>query len=289
MTCEQDGRTFPVQKGIPLLVRVDRQADVEAFARNYSRVWLRDGWGGGDDEYFLNLPDKDTTGRQPTKWRVKARSAQALFAVLHRIRPHRILDLGAGIGWLSYRLAERGYESYAVDAILDDVLGLGAAGVYLRRGPHFERVWGELERPPFQRDSLDAVICNASLHYTPAIMETLGQIQRILRPGGTLIVLNSPVHEDKGDAARAEADFRSHLRRLGAGESVTSRVHHFVRPELEEGLRTAVGPVQNAPFDPGRAFRLTRRLKGLVLGMELATFPLLTATKPGEGPASQEF
>ena len=279
LKCERDDLLFPVQGGIPRLVRLDRQAKVEAFAQAYSRVWQRDGWGGGDTEYLLSLPERDTTGRQTEKWRVKARSMQALFALLDQLLPIRILDLGAGIGWLSHHLAERGHEVYSVDPILDDVLGLGTAGVYLRHGPYFERVWGELERPPFQRDSLDAVVCNASLHYTPAIEESLEQIQRILRPGGTLILLNSPVHKDKASARRAQADFRARLLKLGAEESISARVHHLVRAELELNLSQVIGPVAEVRFDPGRTFRLTRKLKGLVLGMELASFPIITATK----------
>ncbi len=279
LACRREAHAFRVVDGIPHMVRPERADRVRAFAESYSKAWCRDGWGAVDSDYLLRLPYRDTSRRRSIEWRVKARSLEALERYLNNLRPHRVADLGSGVGWLSYHLARRGHEVYAVDIVHDNILGLGAATTYLRRGVYFERVLGELSRPPLLDASIDTVICNASLHYATSLPQVVEEINRVLRPGGALVVLNSPVHRDSDSALRAEGDFRERLRRLGADEEVASAYHHFTFDVLGEVLSSGIGKVERIPFDPGLVFRSVRRLKGLVLGMELANFPILLATK----------
>src|SRR3989449_6993701 len=279
--CAKEDLRFPVLDGIPQLVSPERAAAARAMAEAYSRVWQNDGWGCASPSYLLNLPDRDTTGRQSGKWRVKARSMDALFELFRSLAPHRVLDLGCGVGWLTDRLARRGYEAFAVDIVQDSALRLRAADVYLRAGSVFERVWGELERPPFLDRTFDAVICNASLHYASTEV-VLAEVNRILRPGGLFVIMNSPVHTEAQRAERAESSFRRRLSQLGASEYLVSRYHHFVRSSLEAAIAAAIGPPRNHRFEPGRGFRLSRRAKGVLLRMELATFPIIWAQKRTE-------
>ena len=273
------GHEFEIASGIPLLVQESDLPRVRAYANSYAPTWAKDGWGCPDPDYLMNLPYRDVTRRRAAEWRVKARSMEAVFRVLDPRTCRRVVDLGSGVGWLSHRLATRGHEVYAVDAVLDETVGLGAAGAYLQAGPPFERVWGELHRPPFRSSIVDAVVCNASLHYARDLSIALREIARILRPGGLVAILNSPVHINRASAARAESDFRAHLRNLGATEGVVSTYHHFTRSQLESDVRAAIGTVHEIRFDSGRWFRWSRRLKGLALRMELASFPILTVTK----------
>jgi predicted RNA methylase len=50
-------------------------------------------------------------------------------------RPLDLLDLGAGTGWMSYRLALRGHHPVAVDLLNDDRDGLGAARHFFAKLP----------------------------------------------------------------------------------------------------------------------------------------------------------
>lgn len=279
LVCTAQGLRYPVTEAIPRLVEPDRAAHVEVLARSYAHAWQRDGWGAADPSYLLNLPYKDVSGRRGSEWSVKARSLDALERLFARNRLRRVVDLGCGVGWLSYRLAQRGYDVYAIDVVSDDVLGLGAAGVYVRSGVYFERIWGELERPPLAASSVDAVVCNASLHYAKDLQHTLVEVKNMLRPGGLLVAMNSPVYTDAESAERALADFQGRLRDLGASQEVVSNYHHFTRDSLVRAIASEVGPVTEERFDPGRGFRWSRRAKGAVLRMELASFPLLYARR----------
>ena len=282
LECSNENLRYPVIDGIPQLVSPERADQVRQRADAYSRVWQQDGWGCSSRSYLLNLPNRDTTGRQTKKWRVKARSSDSLFQLLQTLTPHRVLDLGSGVGWLANRLSRQGHEAFAVDMVQDDVLGLRAAETYLQAGATFERIWAELERPPFLTGVFDAVICNASLHYAVSLEAAIAEVSRILRSGGVLVIMNSPIHNDVRSAVRAELSFQRRLSMLGASEDLISRYHHFVRSRLEAALVAAIGPPRIQRFDPGRSFRLTRRVKGVLLQMELASFPIVWAQKRTE-------
>ena len=279
LTCTNDHLQYPVSDGIPRLFRPDRLAAITQMAEEYSRVWRRDGWAPTSPENLRQLPYRDPSGGRDAKWRVKARSMEAVLPVLHSFPRGKVADVGAGTGWLSRILASHSLEVYAVDTLLDSVLGLGAAATQLQDRAPFECVGGELEYLPFRDDSLDAVVCNASLHYAGSMDRALSEVRRVLRAGGCLIVMNSPVHRDASSAARAERDFRQHLRDLGASEAVAGTYHHFVRERLIATLVAELGPTSETPYDPGWAFGAMRRAKGLALGIGLAQFPIFVTRK----------
>lgn len=284
LTCSREGIRFPVVEGIPELLVPTQAKAVKDWADRYARVWALDGWGSPDTDYLQALPERDTTGRRTSEWRVKSRSMEALCRTLDPARDKRVIDMGSGVGWLSHRLAERGHDVYAVDALTDSALGLGAAAVYLKSGRYFERIRATMERPPFHAGAVDVVVCNASLHYASDLEAVISALARVLRDEGRLVIMGSPVHSDERSARRAERNMREHLVSLGADVSVPSAYHHFTRTELLGRLTTLVGPTDEIPFEPGIGFRGLRWAKGVGLGMELARFPLLEARKRNPAP-----
>lgn len=73
------------------------------------------------------LPERDLTGSHPDIWRIRAASTRVLFAQIALWPGELVLDLGAGNGWLSHRLASAGSRVLAVDLSNDGLDGLGAA------------------------------------------------------------------------------------------------------------------------------------------------------------------
>ena len=279
LRCARDAAVYPIVNGIPRLVRTDRVPQLERLASSYSAAWAKDGWGSANPRYFLNLPFRDITRRRSVEWRLKARSLSALLELLESVQSKVIIDLGAGVGWLSYHLARLGANVFAADMVVDNLLGLGAASHYLETGVFFERIWADLERPPFRERSADIVICNASLHYARDLQGTVSEASRILAPGGLFIVMNSPVYRDPTSAARAEAYFRKRLRSLGASVEVVSGYHHLIRSVLESVIRDTVGPPGEIPFRKGFLFQSKRLVKATLLRTELASFPSYCARK----------
>jgi SAM-dependent methyltransferase len=122
----------------------------------------------------------------------------------------QVLDLGAGVGWLSHRLADLGHCPMAVDLSVDDLDGLVA-------GRHYNDVWprvqAEFDRLPLADGQADLVIFNASFHYSTDYHATLTEAARVTKPGGHVLIIDTPVYRRaaSGEQMRIErhADFEA--------------------------------------------------------------------------------
>src|SRR5204863_465983 len=203
-------------------------------------------------------------------WRPKARSLQVLLEILGPANGRRAADMGAGTGWLSYRLSEAGFRSYATDIVADADVGLGAAQAFDRTSHRFERAIASLSRWPFRTGSIDVGVCNASLHYMADPAVAISEAARVLTPTGSLVVMNDPVHFDRGSADRASHDFKDRMRAAGGSGGLVDGHRHFVASELEADLRKEFPRVSRHDPDFGARFRISRALKSIVLRLELA-------------------
>jgi ubiquinone/menaquinone biosynthesis C-methylase UbiE len=110
----------------------------------------------------------------------------------------RILDLGAGNGWMSYRLASQGHSPLAVDLLTNDQDGLGAARHYKEKlRSLFPRCQAEVDNLPFIDGQFDVVIFNSSFHYSENYEKTLAEALRCVRRNGTVIIADSPWYSDE--------------------------------------------------------------------------------------------
>lgn len=199
LSCRRDGETYARIAGIWRFLPAERQTAVAGFITEYETVRQLEGRGSNSPEYYRSLPYEDHTGRFSDNWRIRARSFDHLVRrVLPGVetavrRPMRILDLGAGNGWLSNRLAMLGHQLVAVDLCVNDFDGLGA---YIHYPTSFLPVQAEFDALPFDREQFDAAIFNASLHYSTSYEVTLGETLRTLTSAGRVIVLDSPIYRD---------------------------------------------------------------------------------------------
>ncbi len=103
-----------------------------------------------------------------------------------RLKPRRILDLGAGTGMFSAALMKR-YRG-------TDVVALDIAPAMLRR---VQRRGGWLRKPlcvcadgerlPFADDSFDFIFSNLMLQWCSDLEATFAELRRVLAPGGLLM------------------------------------------------------------------------------------------------------
>jgi ubiquinone/menaquinone biosynthesis C-methylase UbiE len=165
-----------------------------------------------DASALLQLPYL-TTGPHARQWAARARTFDAfvthvLVPTAHeRGSPLRVLDLGAGNGWLSWRVALMGHEAVALDLRDDAVDGLRAATTYLESvDGRFDRVVASFDSLPLEDDAFDVVIFNASLHYALDLDVTLRESHRVACAGGRIAILDSPFYsrEEHGAAMLAE-------------------------------------------------------------------------------------
>lgn len=145
------------------------------------------------------------------QWTVRAKSFEVFVRRIVGSLAARsaldVLDLGAGNGWLCYRLACSGHRAVALDIRDDDIDGLGAATDLLSDSANkFYRVRASFEVLPFADRSFDVSIFNASLHYATELGRVLAEAVRVTRPGGTLAILDSPFYACERDGERMIAE-----------------------------------------------------------------------------------
>jgi demethylmenaquinone methyltransferase/2-methoxy-6-polyprenyl-1,4-benzoquinol methylase len=114
-------------------------------------------------------------------------------AIAH-LPPGRVLDLGAGTGAANPDLGDR------------EVVALDPQPAMLGLNPVSRRVVGLGERLPFAEGSFDGVFSAYVFRNLVSIPETLGEIHRVLRPGGVAAIV---------DLGRPERPWRRRLHRAG--------------------------------------------------------------------------
>lgn len=252
------------------------------FVREYRAVRRAEGWGSRDADYYRALPYRDLTGRFETIWRIRARSfdtfmRNVLLPLEEQTGTLKVLDLGAGCGWLAYRLRNRGHHVVAIDILDDDLDGLRAIAHYCD-GIH--ALLAEFDRLPLADVNVDLAVFNASLHYSTDYARTLRECLRVLDPRGTLVILDSPMYSDPSSGARMvqerEARF---LARYGFASNALAH-EHFLTPRRLATLGAELG-IQWQTHQPALDVRtrLQRTLNGLRARREPARFPVVVGTK----------
>ena len=206
--------------------------------------------------------------------------------------PVHVLDLGAGSGWLSHRLAALGHRAVAVDAIDDEVDGLGAARHY---PTDFASVQADFDALPFAPGQFDLVVFNGSLHYAADTAATLERAHRAARAGGALVVMDSPMFRADGDgSAMVGAEVLRFRNQCGCANVVQPGVGYLTFARLagiagEAGAAAAVRPVARAArlaAPPRRRPRAAAARAGRVRPVGGAMIVLFNpiSTTPGKQP-----
>jgi len=206
-------------------------ADLAGFAAAYARHRAAEG-RGHSGEALMALPYL-RGGPLARQWAVRARSFEVLVGevvapLAARLgRPLSVLDLGAGNGWLSWRLALAGHSAIALDIREDEVDGLGAARMLAAQtlmagaeGRMHLRP-GSFDAIPAPDASVDLAVFNAALHYALDLPAVLAEAARVVRPGGRLAIVDSPFYRREADGLAMVAEKKAGAaQRFGEGADV---------------------------------------------------------------------
>jgi len=113
-----------------------------------------------------------------------------LEALTRRLQAARALDLGCGAGHVAFALARGG----AAGVIAYDLSGLMLAVVereaQARGHSQIAICRGAAERLPFDDASFELIVTRFSAHHWASVPTAVAEMVRVLRPGGTLVVID---------------------------------------------------------------------------------------------------
>jgi SAM-dependent methyltransferase len=236
------------------------------FAREYARFRAEEGRGYCGRTLF-ELPYV-RSGPHAGQWSVRSRTFDAFMTEVLRpaasqsLEPLTVLDLGAGNGWLSYRIALEGHRAIAIDIRDDAVDGLGAADPFLARAPSMSCLIAPFDAVPLPSESVDVAVFNASLHYATDLPRVLAEAERLTKPGGKIAIMDSPFYRSEADGAAMVAEKRRQfgaraellmalpfiefltIKRLRQAAPDLSWVHHKVRYGLAYEFRPFLAAIR---------------------------------------------
>lgn len=292
LLCPAEGRRLAGSEGVLPLMRGERVKAQAAFLDGYRRIRRIEGWGG-DADYYRGLPFA-SEGRHRAVWKIRARSYRGALRAIARRFPEvkqadewdklalRILEVGAGNGWFSWRMAQAGHYVLATDISLDEEDGLGAVTRYARpgvaHGDRLTRALAEMEDLPLEDAQFDLVVANGSLHYAGRIGDAVSEAHRVLRPGGLFLVLDSPVYDTPEPGREMVRRRQEHHRGLGISDSASTAGFlvegDFVALSVDVGFQVDVEyPFEGVPRRLRRAYCLLKR------AAPPARFPLFALEK----------
>jgi len=114
----------------------------------------------------------------------------------------RVLDVGCGTGFATEALIEETDDVYGLDQSPHQ---LEKALAKLGGDDRVEFHLGDAERLPYETDSFDAVWSSGSIEYWPEPVQTLREMRRVCKPGGTVLVVGPNEPESRIGRALADA------------------------------------------------------------------------------------
>jgi SAM-dependent methyltransferase len=131
-------------------------------------------------------------GRQLVPGRSWAAWARALG---HLLPPVDVVDLGCGEGYLTVEVARWARRVTAIDRS-PAVLARAKALAGRRRATNITFKRGDLDRVPLDEASADVALLSQSLHHASNPRHALAEAARVVRPGGSVLILDLRAHDE---------------------------------------------------------------------------------------------
>lgn len=176
------------------------------------------------DEVIANLPYVPKGHPYFAEWRLRQGSVDRIATYLSNKRsPLRILDLGCGNGWFSYRLALiQETEVVGLDVNVEEL----TQGARIFQRPNLTFVYADIFSSEANiLDGFDIITANACVQYFEDLQGILDQLILKLKPGGELHILDSPFYQGI-EVQHARERSIKYYQDLGTPEMAKYYFHH---------------------------------------------------------------
>ena len=202
-----------------------------------------------------------------------------------------VLDMGCGAGRHAFETVRRGCRIVALDQSLEELVDVrNTFAAMIEAGELHDKVQGQpvsadALKLPFADETFDRIICSEVLEHIPDDQTAIGELARVLRPGGSIAVtvpawvaekicwkLSDEYYAPKAVGGHVRiyrrAQLRSKIRQVGLLPCGWDRAHALHSPYW--WLKCAVGPTN----DKHRLVRAYHRM----LVWDIVQNPWLTRT-----------
>lgn len=155
---------------------------------------LRDYFIGGDGREFdtyrdPELYDKGAHSRLYRRDNLARGMADVAIAHMPHGEDTKVLDIGAGTGILTLELAQRNYDVTALDLFKPQLQQLGKKATEMALLEHITPVQADMNQGlPFADDSFGSVVSLRATRYVHDFDHWLGEVHRVLEPGGSFVL-----------------------------------------------------------------------------------------------------
>lgn len=195
------------------------------FEKKYINIRCMENRLYSDDE-VMNLPDISPEHTHFNEWTIRKKSSHRLtqYLTAQKKRLH-ILEAGCGNGWLAHCLSEIPHAE--VEGLDINFTELQQAARVFNENDHLRFIYGNIESGILKGREFDTIVFTSSIQYFRSLTETLGLCLGLLKPGGEIHILDSPLYETQEIEAAKERTFL-YYDSLGYPEMSDYYFHHDI-------------------------------------------------------------
>ncbi len=187
-----NGHVYHFSENVLILLEPVKKNKIDNFITKYFEYRKKDGSLNLITEDFQKLPFiKDS--RNSKEWQFRRYSLEVINKITRGLKIRTVLEFGPYNGWLTNRLAEKGYDVTAIDYFNDELTGL-------RSIKHYKSKWlpiqMDLRDLSIINSKFDLIVFNHSLHFFNSYLKIIDDAKKLLNADGEIIILGIPIYKD---------------------------------------------------------------------------------------------
>ena len=141
-------------------------------------------------DVFFSLPEGDGSYffKHGGSFQTIAEASDRFYSALGELSltgKEKILEIGASFSYASFKFAQKGCSVVATD--ISNYLKV--SNLFVKKA-YYDRMFSDMHYIPFIDNTFDIVFGAAVLHHSKDLKRVFGEIYRVLKPGGRLVLIN---------------------------------------------------------------------------------------------------
>ena len=202
------------------IIELDSRQHFSAFESAYIKLRKEEGRLLSLQE-IKRLPNTSKSNPHRKEWHLRKRSTERLLTYVNKYRPYRVLDLGCGNGWLTYKLSRSCKDVLGLDVNKTELL----QAQRLLAGKNATLILGDVfEWQPDKK--IDLIIINAALQYFQNAHDLISKLVSLLSIDGEIHLLDSPIYQNGEAVKHAKMRSKNYFKNQNMSQMQEFYFHH---------------------------------------------------------------